>query len=122
MTKEEDVVIDNEDLESEIKSVLNDTEEGKILLYRFCKKWSEFLESLDKEDRLILLKMIMDVSNYNEGISSIINRENSESYSDLMFFLLTMMLQQKKLDRSNTSGRERDVTLLDFISNSEHRK
>ena len=80
------------------------------------------MDSLDKEDRWILLKMILEVCSYNEGVSSIINTENSESYSDLMFFLLTMMLQQKRIDRSNTSGRERDVTLLDFISNSEHRK
>ena len=116
MTKEEDVVIDNEDLGPKIKSALNGTEEGKKLLYRFCKKWSEFLDSLDKEDRLLLSKMIVEVCSYKEGVSNKMNIENSESYSDLMFFLLTMVMQQKRIDGLNASDKKKkDVTLLDFM-------
>lgn len=58
--------------------------------------------TLDKKDRTILLKMILEVCSYNEDISRIINMENSKSYSDLMFFMLTWMLLQKRIDRSNT--------------------
>jgi hypothetical protein len=63
--------------------------------------------ALHKEDRLILLKLILEVSSYNEGVSSMINTQNSESYSDLMFFLMTIMLQQKRVDRLNTSDKGR---------------
>ena len=111
MTKEEDAAISDEALEPEIKSVLNGTPEGKKLFYGFCKKWHSFLDSFDKEDRLIMLKMILEVSSYNEDVSNIINMENSESYSDLMFFFLLMMIQQKRIDRSNSSDKKKDVTL-----------
>lgn len=46
MTKEEDVAIDDEALESEIKSVLNGIPEDKMLFCRFSKKWHGFLDTL----------------------------------------------------------------------------
>lgn len=93
MTKEEDVAIDDEYLDGELVSSLVGTQEGKKLFYIFCKKWRNFLDSFDKEDRLILLKMILEVCSYNEGVSNMINPQDSESYTDLVFFMLTMMLQ-----------------------------
>jgi hypothetical protein len=33
-----------------------------------------------------------------------------------MYFLLAILLQQKNLDRLKESGKEKDETLLDFIS------
>ena len=117
MTKEEDVAIDDEYLDADLVSSLVGTQEGKKLFYIFIKKWRNFLDSLDnEEDRWTLLKLILEVCTYNEDISSMINTQNSESYTDLMFFFLVMMLQQKRLDSSNTSSdKKRDVTLLDFM-------
>jgi hypothetical protein len=74
------------------------------------------LDSLDKEDRWVLLKMILDISIYKKDISSMINIENSESYSDFMFFMLIIVLQQKNLDRLKEPGNKKDTTLLDFMS------
>lgn len=45
MTKEEDIAIDDEYLDIELKSLLDSTQEGKKLFYRFCKKWHGFLDS-----------------------------------------------------------------------------
>ena len=73
------------------------------------------MDSFDKEDRLILLKMILEVCKYDEDVCRMINTQDSESYTDLMFFMLAMMMQQKRLVRPNTSHRKRDVTLLDFM-------
>jgi hypothetical protein len=39
-----------------------------------------------------------------------------ELYMILCFFLLTIMKQQKRLERSNTLGEKRDVIILDFMS------
>ena len=42
--------------------------------------------------------------------------KDSESYSDLMFsFMLTMMIKQKRINRSDTSDKKKDITLLDFM-------
>lgn len=79
-------------------------------------KSSKFSWTLHKEDGVILLKLILDVSRYSEDVSNIINTNDSESYRDLMFFLLTIILQQKRINRSNTSDKKKDVTLLDFMS------
>ena len=65
MTKE-DIAIDKEYLDADLVSLLEGTpHEAKKLFYRFIKKWPDFLESLDKEDRLILLKMILEICDYN---------------------------------------------------------
>jgi hypothetical protein len=112
----EDNAIDEESLHEELGLLLEDKHESEILFYRFSKKRHGFICALHKENRLILLKMILEVCSYNEGVSNIINVENSESYSDLMVFMLTMMMQQKIIDELNATGKKKDVTLLDFIS------
>jgi hypothetical protein len=63
--KEEDVAISDQYLNGGLVLSLECIPEGKKLFYRFCKKWREFLDALDKEDRLILLKMILGVYGYN---------------------------------------------------------
>ena len=112
----QDVAIDEEYLREDLLPLLKTKPEGKILFYRYSKKWRGFLYSLHKEDRLILLKMILEVSSYSEDIYRMINMQNSESYTDLMFFLLTIMMQQKRIDKLNSSDKKKDITLLDFIS------
>ena len=115
MTKE-DIAIDKEYLDADLVSLLEGTpHEGKKLFYRFIKKWPDFLESLDKEDRLILLKMILEICYYNECAINAINLQDSQSNIDHLFFLLAMMLQQKRIDKLNTADKKRDLTFLDFV-------
>jgi hypothetical protein len=46
---QEDTIIDEVSLEAELKSSLDRKPEGKILFYRFSKKWYGFIYSLHKE-------------------------------------------------------------------------
>ncbi|HEX5519849.1 MAG TPA: hypothetical protein VFX18_05365 [Candidatus Nitrosocosmicus sp.] len=110
----EDYQINEESLEEELKSLLETKTEGKILFYRFSKKWHGFLYSLHKEDRLILLKMVLEICSYNESVINEINVQDSQSNIDCFFFILAMTRQQKRIDRLN-KGKKKDVTLLDFI-------
>jgi hypothetical protein len=98
--------------------VLENKPGGKILFYRFSKKWQGFLSALHKEDRLILLKMVLEVCSYDECAINIINIEDSQAPIDYFFFLLAMMLQQKRVNGLNAGKKKnkKDITLLDFIS------
>ena len=71
-----------------------------------------------KEDRLILLKMVLEIYSYDECAINTINIEDSQSSIDFLFFLLSMLLQQKRIDMLNVDEikKTKDVTLLDFIS------
>lgn len=53
---------------------------------------------------------------YNEDISRMINMDNSESYIDLLFFLIIIVLQQKKIERLKEPCNKKDITLLDFMA------
>jgi hypothetical protein len=72
----EDTAIFERTLEYELTSLLETKSEGKILFYRYSKKWHDFIYSLHKEDRLILLKMVLDVYSYYEYISNLMNIQN----------------------------------------------
>jgi hypothetical protein len=113
LTKE-DTTIDEDSLKEDLISLLENKPEGKILFYRYSKKWNGFLYSLHKEDRLILLKMILEICCYNECAINAINVQDSQSNIDHLFFLLAMILQQKKINILNME-KKRDLTLLDFM-------
>ena len=117
MTKE-DNVIDERTLEHEFTSMLENKPEGKILFYRYSKKWHGFLYSLHKDDRLILLKMVLEVCIYDENTINIINFQDSQSSMDFLFLLLTMILYQKRIDMVNVDEdkKTKEVTLLNFIN------
>ena len=85
MTKE-DIAIADEYLDADIISLLDGTYEGKKLFYMFIKKWHWFLYSIHKEDRLILLKMVLDVYSYDECTMNIINIQDLQSNIDYFFF------------------------------------
>jgi hypothetical protein len=68
-----------------------------------------------KEDRLILLKMVLEVCSYDECVINIINIQDSQAPIDYFFFLFGMLLQQKRINRLNTQGKKKEVTLLDFM-------
>jgi hypothetical protein len=114
----EDIIIDEDSLKEELVSLLVNKPEGKILFYRYIKKWHGFVYSLHKEDRLILLKMILDICCYNECAINAINVQDSKSNIDHLFFLLAMILQQKRINGLNAgcSKKKKEVTLLDFTS------
>ena len=57
-----------------------------------------------KEDRLILLKMVLEVYSYDECAINIINIQDSQSPIVYFFFLFGMLLQQKRINRLNTQG------------------
>ena len=59
ITKEDNVIYERT-LEYELTSLLETKYEGKILFYRYSKKWHGFIYSLHKEDKLILLKMVLN--------------------------------------------------------------
>ena len=56
-----------------------------------------------KEDRLFLLKMVLEVYSYDECAINIINIEDSQAPINY-FFLFGMLLQQKRINRLNTQG------------------
>jgi hypothetical protein len=113
----EDVEVDENSLKDELTSLFDCKPEGKILFYRYSKKWHDFLYSLHKEDRLILLKMVLEICNYNECASNMINIRDSQSSIDYFFFLLAMILQQKRIYKLDVGGtKKKGVTLLDFMS------
>jgi hypothetical protein len=58
--------------------------------------------------------MVLEICSYDEFTSNIINIQDSQSNIGSLFFLLAMMLQQKRIGRSNTD-KIKDVTLLDFM-------
>jgi len=114
----DDTIIDEESLRQDLVSLLENKPEGKILFYRFSKKWYGFIYSIHKEDRLILLKMVLEVCSCDEGAINIINIEDSQSPIDFLFFLLAIILQQRRIGRLNGSYKKKDVTLLDFMYKS----
>ena len=73
----EDTTIDKESLRQDMPLLLNCKPEGKILFYRFSKKWYGFFTVPHKEDRLILLKMILEICRYSEFTNTIINIQDS---------------------------------------------
>jgi hypothetical protein len=113
----QDNAVDERNLEDDLVSLLENKPEGKVLFCSFSKKWHGFLYSIHKEDRLILLKMILEICSYNEDISRIINTQDLQSPIGFHFFLLAMLLQQKRIDMLNVgeTKKTKDVTLLDFM-------
>jgi len=111
ITKEDNVIYERT-LEYELTSLLETKYEGKILFYRYSKKWHGFIYSLHKEDKLILLKMVLEVCSYGECTINRINIQDSKSSIDFLFFLLSMLLQQKRIDMLNAdeTKKAKDVT------------
>jgi len=57
--------------------------------------------------------MILDLCSYNENVSKVINRQDFQSPIDYLFFLLSILLEQKRMDV--LKGKNKDVTFLDFM-------
>ena len=87
----EDTDLDEDSLKDQLISLLENKPEGKILFYRYSKKWHGFLYSIHKEDRLILLKMMIEIGSYNEDVSKVIDTQDFQSPIDYLFFLLALL-------------------------------
>ena len=57
--------------------------------------------------------MILDLCSYNENVSKAINRQDFQSPIDYLFFLLSILLEQKRMDV--LKGKNKDVTFLGFM-------
>jgi hypothetical protein len=59
--------------------------------------------------------MVLEICSYDENAINIINIKDSQSNID-SFFLLSMLLKQKRIDMLNVgqTKKTKDVTLLDF--------
>jgi hypothetical protein len=62
--------------------------------------------------------MVLEVCSYDECTINIIHIQDSQAPIDFLFFLLSVILQQKRIDMLNAvqTKKIKDVTLLDFIS------
>jgi hypothetical protein len=109
------ISINKDSLTDELVSLLETKPEGKVLFYRFSKIWYNFIYSLHKEDRLILLNMILEICCYSESVSSTLNIQDPQSNINSLSILLAMLLQQKRIDLLGQLGKKKDVTLLDFM-------
>jgi hypothetical protein len=111
-SKEEDNIVNEDILNEGLLSLLDTKPEGKILFYRFSKKWHGLISSLHKEDREILLKMIIEICSYdNDDVSKTVNIEDCQSSIDHHFFLLAIIQQQKSIDGLNKKPENIGITL-----------
>ena len=114
---EEDKV--NEDtITNEAKSLAENKPHGKVVFDRTCKKWQGLIDSLHREDRHLLLKMILETCNYNENCNMVINEGDSKYPIDYLFFSTAIIQQQKLIDKiSKNHGIETSInkTLVDFM-------
>jgi hypothetical protein len=79
---------------------------------KICKKWYGLVNLLHKEDQQILLKMILEICNYNEHLNVIINSDDSTSSIDYSFFFATILIQQKltnMIDKNSNMKIKTDV-------------
>ena len=116
----EDVRVNEDSLKKGLMHLINNKQVGKILFYRFSKKWHGFLYALHKEDRELLLKMILGICSHDECVCDIINTQDFQSPIDYLFFLFAMIQQQKLINKLNKNLEDEittkaNRTLLDFM-------
>ncbi len=118
--KKEDIQIDENSINEKLTILTENKTEGKLLFDRTCKKWHGLVDSLHKEDRELLLTMILEICNYDEYSNTIINNQDSNSFIDFFFFLSAIIQQQKLIDRFNKNPENIEITttiktLMDFM-------
>ncbi|MBA3978197.1 MAG: hypothetical protein H0X50_08420 [Nitrosopumilus sp.] len=95
-----------------------------LLFDRICEKWKGLVYSLHKEDREMLLKMMLETCfSYGESRSQIMNDKDSEFCITFLFYVSLLIQQQKlinKICKGGNMGNEmelgKDMTLLDFMT------
>ncbi len=117
ISKENDK-IDENSIKERITLLTENKPQGKILFDMTYTKWQGLIDSLHKEDRQLLLKMILEICNYNECCNEIINREDPQSSITYYFFLAALQQQQKlihRIDKNFNIKSKIDSSLLDFM-------
>jgi hypothetical protein len=61
--------------------------------------------------------MVLEVCSYDECAMNIINIQDSQSNIDFLFFLLIMMLQQKRMDMLNVVETKKTKDEIVFAQN-----
>ncbi len=92
---------------------------AKILFDRACEKWNGLLHSLHRNDRELLLGMLVDCcESLNESLAKTVI-DTDEEYSISFLFFLCMVMQQQKLisiiENVKEKSAKTEVTLLDFM-------
>jgi len=59
--------------------------------------------------------MVLEVYSYDECAINIINTQDFQSPIDYFFFLLTMLLQQKRIDILNVDGTKKNKDDIDKL-------
>ncbi len=113
-------------IESELplQLLIDNKPNGKILFDKTCEKWQGLMDSFHKEDKKILLKMILEICIYSESCSKIINYSDSEHCITCMFFISLLIRQQKLISNMGKNGNNaqsgtkpcKGITLLDFMT------
>jgi hypothetical protein len=110
--------IDDFTITQELTLLTENNPTGKILFDRTCKKWHGLIDSLHKDDRELLLKMIFEIYNYDENYNKMINIQDSKLFIDYFFFFASIIQQQKLINKLNGNSRNKnasDGTLLYFM-------
>ncbi len=97
---------------------------GKILFDKTCEKWQGLMDSFHKEDKKILLKMILEICSYSESCSKIISNIDSESCITYLFFISLLIRHQKLISNMgkyvdnipSETKLGKGMTLLDFMT------
>jgi hypothetical protein len=110
--------IDDFTITQELTLLTENKPPGKILFDRTCKKRHGLIDSLQKGDRELLLKMIFEICNYDEDYNKMIDIQDSKLFIDYFFFFASIIQQQKLINKLNGNSRNKnasDGTLLYFM-------
>jgi hypothetical protein len=110
--------------EPQLQLSIDDKPHSKMLFDKTCEKWQGLMDSFHKEDKKILLKMILEICRYGESCNKIINDIDSKSCITYMFFISLLIRQQKLISNTgkyinNTSSGTKfgkGKTLMDFMA------
>jgi hypothetical protein len=91
--------IDDFTITQELTLLTENKPPGKILFDRTCKKRHGLIDSLQKGDRELLLKMIFEICNYDEDYNKMIDIHDSKLFIDYFFFLAELVQQQKLINK-----------------------
>jgi hypothetical protein len=92
-----------------LKSLFENKPQTKLLFDRTCEKWHGLIDSLHKEDRETLLKMILEsCACNNESCNKIIIESDSRDCITYLFFV-SLIMQQQKLINKIGKNENRDI-------------
>jgi hypothetical protein len=94
---------------------------AKELFDKTCERWHGLIYALHKDDRELLLRMIVDCcNNLDDGAAKVLIDKVSESNISILFFFCLAMQNQKLIKRINNSVKNTEIikpngTLFDYV-------